>query len=545
MQPYNLYLTFLQTKRLLKIIKIVIKHSVIRVFRITRNTLYNSKRGIPNQGSTPRRLRMLIEELGPTFIKFGQILADRPDILPADYRDELRKLQSQSKPFKTKFAFDIIEHELGKKLEHLFKEIDELPFGSASIGQVYKATLVSGERVVVKVQRPNIYDTIRLDLRLMRIFAARFTRRNKQLSRLDLVGMVDSFSESLKFELDYRVEHNNIKIFRDMFRDSQTVHIPRPYSELCTAKVLVMEYIDGISPNDKVAIDKARVDRDLVLRSGAEAIFKMIMEYGIYHADPHPGNVLIMAGSKVAFLDFGMIGVLRRRESEFIAQFAMGYFKKDDLLITKSFLELCGERFFDQEDELRFDIRKMLLRNFDEPTLDIANFSSTLQECMNLVIKYQLCVPSDLFLLVKTTLTLEKFSELMDRDINLSKLLMPYAKKILQEKYSPRELLSRINRCLDNYIALFETAPRDIAEIIYKIKQGKIQHEINIEKSDKFLISIKKISLRISYVLILSGLFIGSSIMYVMDYGNLFVEIMLYGTLTMIVGLVIKWLFWR
>lgn len=545
MESANLYITFLKIKRGSQIIFIIFKHTFLRLFSDPGTRVYHTNKKVKTSHTTPQRLRMLIEELGPTYIKFGQIIADRPDIASEEFRIEFKKLQSKTVPFKTETAIAIIEHELNKPLESIFKDFDKAPYASASIGQVYIASLKSGEKVIVKVQRPNIENKIKLDIKLMRHFARLISKKHPNMAALNISSIVDSFSETIISELDYKNEQNNIDLFGYMFKGDCCIVIPKSYPSLTTKRVLVMEYIDGISPDDSKGLERFNINKNIAMKNGAQAAFKMILDYGIYHADPHPGNLFILKNNSIAFIDFGMVGVLRIRELNFLADYTIGYTKKDSLLITKAFLTLCDIKYFEREDDLRFDIHKMLLKNFDHYDLHIENFSQTLRDSLDLVLKYKLSLPPGIFLLVKTMITLEKFSEILGVDINLTDIIMPYSKKIAKERYSTKNLANKIYDTLLDYIHLIQTTPKDMAEIMYKIKQGKIFHEINIENSDTMVTNLRKISLRLSYTIILIGLFIGSSIIFVMNETLFFGKFILYTTYILIILLIIKWIFKR
>lgn len=534
----GLYTSFLKLKRALQIVYIVNKHAFLRVVTDTGiNRKYSH--------STPERLRLLIEELGPTYIKFGQIIADRPDIVSEDFRKELKKLQKDTAYFRNETAIKIIESELNTTIGMIFREFDLVPYASASIGQAYVAYLKNGKKVIVKVQRPNIERKIKLDIKLMRHLAKILTRKFPDLAALNIVSMVDSFAETIAMELDYRIEQKNLELFGSMFRCDDTIIIPFGHKEYNTKRVIVMDFIEGMSPDNRAELIRNGIDREHVMRTGADAIFKMILEFGIYHADPHPGNLLITKEGRVAFIDFGMVGVLQTKELNFLADYTIGYTQKDSTLITKSFLTLCDMPYFEHEEDLKFHIHKMLLRNFNDSAMYIESFSRTLQDSLDLVLKYKLQLPPGIFLLVKTMITLEKFSQILEVDINLANIIIPYSKKIANERYSIRRLANTIYDTIAAYVKVVHTLPKDVSEIVYKMKQGKIIHEINIEKSDQFLRSIRQISLRIAYVIVLASLFLGSSILYVFDESMYFGQVVLSVSSVLIILLFLRWIFWK
>lgn len=542
----NMYMDMLKIRRATEIMFIISRQSVKTLFTEGRYLFYSQRKVEEKVISTPERLRMTIEELGPTYVKFGQILADRPDVVASEkYRIELKKLQSSADTFSSTQAIDLIEKELGKPLHEVFSEFDHTPLAAASIGQVYKAKLCSGKEVVVKIQRPGIENKIKVDIYLMKYLAARFTRRNPELKVFNLTGLIEEFANTISEELDYTNEANNMKLFASLFKDDPTVKIPKVYSKLTTKKVIVIEYVGGVVPNNIPEIRRRGLDPQVIVNNGANAIFKMILDFGIFHADPHAGNIILIENNVITFIDFGMIGVLRDREINFLADYTVGFAKNDPELICEAVLNLCNVRFFEEKENLIFDIKQILLHNFSEDALDISHFSSTLQDSINLVIKYQLQIPSGIFMLLKTLITLEKFSEALSINIDMASIILPYSDKIRDRRYAPRVIAKNIYKTLKEYVSLIQDVPNDISEILYKLKEGKIKHDIKLKDKDVFVKVSRQISLRISYVILLIGLFVGSSILIVMDYELHFGLFILYSSSFLILTLLVKWIFIR
>lgn len=542
----NMYMDMLKIRRATEIMFIISRQSVKTLFTEGRYLFYSQRKVEEKVISTPERLRMTIEELGPTYVKFGQILADRPDVVASEkYRIELKKLQSSADTFSSTQAIDLIEKELGRPLHEVFSEFDHTPLAAASIGQVYKAKLCSGKEVVVKIQRPGIENKIRVDIYLMKYLAARFTRRNPELKVFNLTGLIEEFANTISEELDYTNEANNMKLFASLFKDDPTVKIPKVYSKLTTKKVIVIEYVGGVVPNNIPEIRRRGLDPQVIVNNGANAIFKMILDFGIFHADPHAGNIILIENNVITFIDFGMIGVLRDREINFLADYTVGFAKNDPELICEAVLNLCNVRFFEEKENLIFDIKQILLHNFSEDALDISHFSSTLQDSINLVIKYQLQIPSGIFMLLKTLITLEKFSEALSINIDMASIILPYSDKIRDRRYAPRVIAKNIYKTLKEYVSLIQDVPNDISEILYKLKEGKIKHDIKLKDKDVFVKVSRQISLRISYVILLIGLFVGSSILIVMDYELHFGLFILYSSSFLILTLLVKWIFIR
>ncbi|PKP20911.1 MAG: ABC transporter, partial [Bacteroidetes bacterium HGW-Bacteroidetes-22] len=462
--------------------------------------------------TTQERLRVTIEELGPTYIKFGQILADRPDMISERFRLELKKLQSKAIPMSDSFAHELIGKELGQPIEEVFAWIDDQCLASASIGQAYRARLKTGEEVVLKIQRPHIENKIKLDLYLMRYLARRAAITYPEMAAIDIVGLIDEFGANILKELNYYTESSNIQRFAAMFKDDPRVHIPKVFNDFTTRRLLVMEFIDGISPDHIHELKEKGYNMKTIAMNGADVILKMILEYGFFHADPHPGNIFIMPGNVIAFIDFGMAGVLRPRHMNFLADFAMGFARSDSKTISNALLHLCDVKFFDHEEDMQFEIEQLMRSNSYIP-FEKLDFSKVIQDCLNIIVKYELRVPSSIFLLAKALATLQKFAMDLQPDMALGPVILPYAKKLVMQKYDPRKLASGIYETLTDYVTLVRDFPSNVNEILYKIKQGKIQHIIDLNDSEPARKAVRQFSQRIALVILLSGMLVVSTIM--------------------------------
>ncbi len=545
MSIINIYVTFLKIRRILQIIKIILKHAIANIFRFSKYSIIRRTMVRKHVQATPQRLRLLIEELGPTYIKFGQIIADRQDVISDRFRVELKQLQSNVAPFDTNVAIKLIENECGKLINEVFAELDTTPTASASIGQVYYGVLKSGDKVAVKIQRPHIESKIKLDIYLMRYLARNFAKRYKEMDAINIVGLVDDFAISIVEELDFTKEAANIEMFQRMFECDDTVKIPKVWSSYTTSKMIIMERVDGVTPQSSAQLRSEGLDPSKVVQNGANAIFKMILEYGTFHADPHPGNIFILENNVVSFVDFGIVGMMRQREIDFLADYTIGFAKRDSTLITKALIDMCGDKFFDKTADVEYEIRRMIARNREKEVLDIRNFSSTLSTSIDIIVRYKMKIPAGIFTLLKTLLTLEKMSQRLDSKIDLSSVILPYSKDIIAQRHSTRKIANDIYDAAISYISLARELPRDINEILYKLKEGKIQHDIHLDNDGKLTSTFRQMTLRISYVILLIGLFIGSSILVVLDYKTKFGLHLMYISTILIFLLIIKWLFRR
>ena len=513
MNILNIYSNFLQTRRFLQIVRILLRHGY-------KNWYLNTKMGKRHLRrhpevkylSTPERIRVLIEDLGPTFVKFGQILADRPDVIAERFRVELKKLQSQVDPIDNQTAWHLIENELCKSIRQVFKSINKKCIASASIGQVYEATLKNGEEVIIKIQRPHIEKTIKLDIKLMRWMVNRFIKEYPQYSYMDLAGFVEEFSKQMANELDYFNEADNMSRFAGMFEDNPKVYIPKVYSEYTTKRLLVMEKINGLPPDHIKDLKAAGYDLHEIAVTGANALLKMIMEEGFFHADPHPGNIFIMPGNVVCFIDFGMVGSLRPREMNFIANFLISFVRKNPKAMGSALLSLSGKQFYQDMDELEFELDSLLKRVGNVPVEEI-NFASLMQSCINILVKHQLRVPSGMFMLGKSLLTLQRFAGELDPDLPITPLVLPYAKRLVSNQYNVSRLAGSVFDTLWDYINMARSLPVQVNEILYKLKEGKISHEIKVDDASSMNRAFRNAANRIVLAILLMALFVGSALL--------------------------------
>jgi ubiquinone biosynthesis protein len=464
----------------------------------------------------PERLRTVIEELGPTFIKFGQILADRPDIISEKLRGELKKLQSTVEPFDHDTAIARIEEELGGDIKKFFKQFDLKCIGSASIGQVYKGTLLNGEVVVVKIQRPDIEPKIQLDLQILKYLAKELIKEYPGFSAVDIIGLIEEFGDTILKELNYLNEAANAARFADIFKDADYVKIPRVHLELSTDRLLIMEYVDGIPPDDKEALLTAGLDPSQIAINGTTVLLEMIFKNGFFHADPHPGNMFIQENNRIALIDFGMAGSLKAGHMQFLASFILGLATKNATTISESLLTLCDKKFFSDKADLEFMVEDMISRHMTFSYENI-HFSQILSESIKIIQKHHLKLPSSIFLLMKALATVEKFGYNLDPDISLPVLIRPYAETLIKEKFSAKQIAGEVYDTLKDYVSLIRDFPSEINEILYRIKQGKITLDINVKEKEIFASGLKQVGGVIAIVLLVGILMAGSVILITRD----------------------------
>lgn len=512
MRITDVYVSYLKITRTFQIAGILIKHGYREMINHSFIGRHIRKRRIREHKpiyNTEERLRLVIEDLGPTYVKFGQILADRPDILSDRFRKELKKLQTNALPFDDNLAIRLIEDELGAQIKDVFEEFNPHCIASASIGQVYTGKLRDGHNVIVKIRRPNIEQKIKLDLYLMSYVAGKLSRQYPEMSAINITGVVDEFGESILKELNYYNEATNILRFRDIFKENPRIYIPHVNMKYTTRRLLVMERIFGLPPDNANLLRSSGLDPIQIARNGAEALLIMIFKEGFFHADPHAGNLFILPDNRIAFIDFGMVGALRPREMDFLANLSIGFARRDPIGLADSMIRLCDQRFFEKRDDLIFSLQQMIKR-YSQLPVERFNYAKMIQECIEMISKYELCLPPGIFMLAKALATIQKVAEKLDPDIPFAKLIIPYAKGVVMTQFSPRKMAAELYQTLKGYTTLFQTAPGDISEILYKLKQGEIKHELQFTDMTAIRKLLRNITSRLAYSILLVGLFIGS-----------------------------------
>ncbi|MFD2785163.1 ABC1 kinase family protein [Hymenobacter rubripertinctus] len=425
------------------------------------------------------RIRMIIEELGPTFIKLAQALSNRADLLPQALIDEFEKLQSNVPPFPVTQARQIIEQELGCPLEDVFDEFDEVPLGSASIGQVHGARLRTGEKVVVKVQRPDVQEKVRTDLSLLHELVrltAGFLRKQGLSNPQDIV---DAFERSMTKELDYTSEARSMEQFRTLYQDYDTFYIPRPYRELSTNRMLVIEFVSGCKITDKVQLLEWGLSPEQVAETGMDIYLTQIFEFGAFHADPHPGNVLVRPDGTVVLIDFGMVGRLTKQQKYAFAGVFIGMARQDPRSMALNFRRLALTSEIPDMRAFEADLAQLIE---DFATLDVKEMSmSDLADSLQGVIyRYKLQVPGAVFLILRALVILEGIGKVLHPRFNTFEFVRPYGARIVAEQYSRENIQNEALYTGTQLLALLQTLPTDIRQIVRKISRGDLRVRVEL-----------------------------------------------------------------
>ena len=508
-------------KRYRQVVSVLLKHGLGDL--VTRVGLYRqlgiSRRFFTEHKAeatlTPltrwQRFRMVLEELGPSFIKLGQLASTRPDLVPPEACAEFEKLQDTVPAFPVSQIREIIETELGDSLEVLFKEFDKTPVASASISQVHRAVLPDGKVAAVKVQRPGIRGTVEVDLEIMFHLAELIEKHIQGMETLDPVGIVHEFSRTIKRELNFDIEAGNIERFARNFRSDTTIYVPKVYRHLSTDKVLVMEFVEGIKVSDLDALADANLDLELIADRGADIILKQIFEHGFFHADPHPGNILILPDNVICLLDYGMTGSLTGRNREHLGDLIAGIVRRNAKRMTRSLLRLSQLENAENAESLEADIVDFVEQHLYRPLKDI-RMGSLLTQLVQLLIRHNLKLPPVFYLLDKALITVEGNGRKLSPKFDIIEHMRPFVEKLLSERLSIRKLRKDLYTASLDWEAVLRELPTDTRNIIDKIKRGKIRIEFEHKGLEPMLKTHDRISNRVVYGIVLSSLVIGSSL---------------------------------
>lgn len=464
------------------------------------------------------RMRLVLEELGPTFIKLGQLLSTRPDIVPLAFVREFEKLQDNVPGISFDELKRQVEQELGGATELFFSEIDPVPLGVASIAQVHRARLCTGEDVVIKVRRPGVVEVVESDISALMGLANLAERHISGSEIYDPIGVVREFARSIRREMDFSREGHTIERFRDNFTATQWLYFPRVFWPQSARGVLTLEYVNGIKVSDLESLDRTGLDRKLVARRGADAFLEMVLKHGFFHGDPHPGNIMILPENVICMLDYGIVGRIDDEQKTFLSDILFAILKRDmDEVI--SLLLFAG----DISDSLNIRALKRDLSNFIDSYYEIPlqeiEIGRMLIEFIEIITLYNIRIQPDLMLLAKSLVIIEGMGRNLDPDFNMVEHLRPFMEKALRQKYSARRISRDINSILLSYINLARNLPRDMKEIINRVNRNKFKIDLEHRGLDKFTTDFDRSVNRLSSSLILAALIIGSSIIMQTDKG--------------------------
>lgn len=464
------------------------------------------------------RLRLAMEELGPTFIKFGQLLSTRPDILPPEYITEFSRLQDDLPPVPFAQIHQQITKELGQPLDRLFSHFEMTSLATASIAQVHHARLLDGKKVAVKIRRPDIEHIIATDLDILMSLAHLAEHHLPALHIYNPVALVKEFRRSVQRELNFTREGHTLERFADNFAEDSTFHVPRMYRELSGETVLTMEFIEGIKVSDFARLRNAGYDLSTIAHHGADALLKQVLIHGLFHGDPHPGNIFVMPGPVVCFLDYGMVGRLDRTLKYQLIDLLFGILERDVEKVTRLLLE-SGEM---DEEPLLTDLKKVVsdfIDDYYEVPLQEIHTGHLLTDLINIFVQFHISVPPDLLILARALITMEGIGRQLDPGFNMVGHLKPFMERLARERLTPSYLAKEFNDVAGDYGMLLRRLPRDVRTLLLRMNRNRLKINLEHRGLNQLITDLDKSSNRLSFSMLISALIVGSSLIMQVDKG--------------------------
>ena len=432
--------------------------------------------------STEERLRLMLEDLGPTFVKLGQVMATRPDLIPMSLVQELRKLQDKVKPFDTEGIRAHVEAEMGRPLSEVFQEFDAQPLAAASIAQVHLGRLKDGRKVVLKIQRPNLTRVIETDLVLLYWLAELAEERLPEIRRYQPLNLVNEFHRSITKEIDFETEAYHIRRFAKNFAGDPDVYVPQVIDELTTPRILVEEFIEGVKLNDPGIHQRTDIDLVKVAKTGIRIVLEQALVHGFFHGDPHPGNLFVLPGNKICLIDFGMMGLLDQERIDELLQFLVSILTRDVERMIRLFarLDLLPEDV--DVRGLQRDVDDIICRfqSVELARIDVGKF---LNQVFEVITRHEVKVPADLLLVVKALATIEGVGRDIYPELDTLAEIRPHILRIwLKRMAAPDYHARHPRRAVQDALLLLETGPRDLRLALRKLREGELSLKVDVEE---------------------------------------------------------------
>ncbi len=513
-------------KRYREIVGVLVKYgfgelldrmNITRYLRLGRRRLLRSVE-IAEKYSFYQRIRMALEELGPTFVKMGQVMSTRPYLIPIDLMIELTKLQDQVPPMDFQIAKELVESELKSDLGEIFSEFDPQPLASASLSQVHRAVLLDGTEVAVKVQRPGIKRTIDADMEILRDLASLTERYIPESKQYDPSGLVSELAKSTRQEVNFINEARNLEIFKSNFAGHDYIFIPKVFWEYTTSYVLTMEFIRGVKISEQEELSKLGLDGKIICRNLGKIMFKQVFEDGFFHADPHPGNLFVLKGNVLAPVDYGMVGKLSDTAMEDVSAILVAAVEWDVKGLIRVF-QNAG--VIHDEVDLRIleqDLTEYLYRYHKVPLSQIQMRELT-DEFFEVMHRYDIKMQSQFMLLVKAMVTFEEVGRGLDPDYDVATEAAPYVRKLAVRKYRPSALLKDARSILGELRDFATLFPYELRRILMKLRGGELRFDLEHRGLDRLITEMDKSSNRLSMSMIIAALIVGSSLIMRLDVG--------------------------
>ena len=457
----------------------------------------------------PERLRLMLQELGTTFIKFGQLLSSRPDLVGERISEELSQLHDDNPPISFEEIKTIIETELGGEIKEFFAEFKEESLATASIAQVHEAKLHTGEKVAVKVQKTDVQEIVETDLAIMKFIANESDRFNTSFKHLNLPAVLHEFDRSIHKEIDFNNELMNIRHLNDNFKYNDKIIVPTVYPDYSTEKVLTMEYVEGVKLSEVIEGDDPKYNKILIADRIVRSYFKQLFLDGFFHADPHPGNIFITEENAVCYIDFGMMGSLDEEFRQDLAEL-MIYFSDrniDGLVNQLIRMDILNEKI--DISLLKTDLNDLFAKYYG---VELSRFNGIIEDLLFLMQKYDVRLPNEFVLMARGLSMVENIGLRLDPDIDVVSLLKPFARKLMVQRYNPFKWASNAKNSFFTFEHVLRGLPSLISKTMYKIEEGEVTVHIQVDQ-------ISEITNQISLAIIIAALVVGSSLVMLIEAG--------------------------
>jgi len=494
--------------------------------------------GAGNHRNTPQRMRAALEELGPTFIKMGQVLSTRPDVIPQEFIKEFEKLQAEVTPMSFPVAKEVVEEELRTTIEDIFENFEEEPVASASLSQVHRARLKDGRDVAVKIQRPDIRKTIEADMGIIERLAHMGESQLEKRRIINPVGLVQEISDDLDKELNFKTEAANMQQFAALFRTERQIHVPVVYWEYCTKRMLTMEFINGIPVSQIDHLEAAGYDLSLIAIRSTDMSLRSALEYGFFHADPHPGNIMVLPGEVICYLDYGMMGNLSSNQRESLAEFIYHIVAGDEKRAVRKLLILANAPGSVDTQRLETDIARIAREYMFLPSEELA-FGSLLPRVRQLLVDHRLRLPTNMVWLIKAVATAENTSRQLDPRFDTVEFVKPYTLRVLLLRFLPGQQLREILLTAKDSAELLANLPYTFRTLVHQLTSGQFKVGLEHTGVDPAVQMLQYASNRLSMAIVLAALILGSSVVVLSGIPPLIGEMPVIGVIGYVVSAIL------
>lgn len=476
---------------------------------------------------TVERVRLTLESLGPTYIKFGQVMSTRPDLVPPEMLVELKRLQETVPPFPSDAAVERVEHELGRPVSELFASFDRTPLAAGSLGQVHRAVHFDGTSLAVKIRRPGAVRNIERDLSLMHEIAVLVERNIAEARIFDPVGLVNHFARSIRRELNFAREGRTMDEFRSLFRQDATLYVPQVFWELTTEAVLTMEYVDGLRIDEVVSQESLGFAPADIAANGARIFMKQAFEFGVFHGDPHPGNIRIRRDGTICLLDYGMVGMLDERTREQLVDLLVAISQQDVDAAVKLVLQLGEPHREIDRPLLQVDMRDFVV-NYYGIELERLNVGRLLSDFVAILSNHGIRCPGSLMLLIRALVTLEGIGRNLDPAFNLAAHLQPFVEQMVRARYHPSRMAGRFWHESKLMLEYAHDIPRNINRTLRKLSEDDLRIQLEHRNLDHFILELERSSNRLVVGMVVAALIVASALIIAGGVSTMWVSLPIY-----------------